>query len=130
MEAFVYAVEPFALAETALADARRLSDGESYLDALRRAGESVGLADQAYVLARQQKAILTRRVARCIKELEGLLDIARSKGARDQAPEEYEGLSERARAVESLAASGDLPGAYDQGIRLKPELLALEMRFR
>ena len=108
--------------------AERLSEETSYLDAVRRAGEAVGLADDAVREATTRRLIVERRASRSLRELEALLDMAKGKGAESDV--DYARLAESTRTVRALAESGDLLGALDQSLALKPELLALEMRTR
>ena len=129
VEAPLYAPEGFARAEAALAQAHRLAEtADSYLEAVRRAGDAVGLADDAARDAATHKKIVERHAARCVRELEALLSMSQHGGA--ESDPEFAALAERYRSVRATAEAGDLLGALDQGRALKPELLALEMRFR
>ena len=126
-EAAIYAPEPLHRAETALATARTLSDEGGYLAALHAAGDAVTHADEAYGVATIERRVASRDVDRCLRELEGLIDIARSRGAP---ADEVESFRERYDAIRAVAEGGDLLTALDLGRQLKPEVLAFEQRFR
>ena len=131
VEAQLYAFDTFSRAESALAEARTgLQRRASYPEAIARMTEAVSAADEAHREAVMHKLVVARHVSRSLKEIEGLLAIARSRGAAEKAPADLEGYEARYREVRTIAESGDLLGALDQGSRLEPELLAFEQSFR
>ncbi len=87
-------------------------------------------ADDAFDVSTIERSIVERHLERCLQELDGLMAIARSRGAGADAPSELEAFGERYRAVKSTADGGDLLTALEQARQLKPELLAFEQRFR
>lgn len=125
-DATTFATEPLVAAESALARAHALSRDEDYLGAIHAAADAVSHADDAFDVAVLEKLRSERQLARCLLELEGLLEIARSRGA---AEDELAGFDARFNAIRT-AAGGDTLGALGQALELKPELLALEQRFR
>ena len=102
----------------------------SYLPAIHAAAETVMHADDAFDSSTIERSIAERHFERCLHELEGLMAIARHRGAGSAAPSELEAFAERYRALKSTADGGDLLAALEQGRQLKPELLAFEQRFR
>jgi len=130
VEAATFAPEPLGHAELALATARSLTEDGSYLPAIHAAAETVMHADDAFEVSTIERSMAARHLARCLHELEGLMAIARYRGAGSAAPSELEAFAERYRAVNSTADGGDLLAALEQARQLKPELLAFEQRFR
>ena len=130
VNAATFAPQPLGHAELALATARSLTEDGSYLAAIHAAAESVIHADDAFDASTIERSIAERHLERCLQELEGLIAIARYRGAGSAAPNELEAFAERYRAVKSTADRGDLLSALEQGRQLKPELLAFEQRFR
>ena len=130
VDAATFAPERLGHAETALATAQSLTEDGSYLAAIHAAAETVMHADDAFNVSTIEKSIAERRLERCLQELEGLMAIARYRGAASEAPDELTAFRERYRAVKSTADGGDLLAALEQGRQLKPELLAFEQRFR
>jgi len=130
VDAATFAPEPLGHAELALATARSLMEEGSYLPAIHAAAETVMHADDAFDSSTIERSIAERHFERCLHELEGLMAIARHRGAGSAAPSELEAFAERYRALKSTADGGDLLAALEQGRQLKPELLAFEQRFR
>ena len=130
VDAATFAPERFGHAESALATARSLAEDGSYLAAIHAAAETVMHADDAFEVSTIERSTVERHLERCLQELEGLMAIARSRGAGADAPSELEAFDERYRAVKSTADGGDLLTALEQARQLKPELLAFEQRFR
>lgn len=129
-EAAVFAPEILAEAEAALEEARRLTVEENYRGAIQALGRAVARADAARELAVAERTNATQRLERCLRELEGLIAIARSRGAERDAPDTLAAFAERFRGVQAIAAGGDVLAALEQAQRLKPELLAFEQGFR
>ena len=123
----IFAAEPLARAETALATAYALTEERSYLAAVHAAGDAVAEADMAFETATVEKKMAEHHVDHCLGELEGLMAIARSRGAPE---DELAAYDARYQAIKAIADDGDLLTALDQGLQLKPELLAFETRFR
>jgi hypothetical protein len=130
VDAATFAPEPLGRAELALATAQRLAEDGSYLPAIHAAAETVMHADDAFDVSTIERSIAERRLERCLQELEGLMAIARYRGAGSAAPRELDAFAERYSAVTATADGGDLLTALEQGRQLKPELLAFEQRFR
>ncbi len=130
VDAATFAPEPLGRAELALATARSLTEDGSYLPAIHAAAETVMHADDAFDVSTMERSIAERQLERCLQELEGLMAIARYRGAGSAAPSELEAFGERYRRVKSTADGGDLLTALEQARQLKPELLAFEQRFR
>jgi len=130
VDALTFAPEPLGHAEWALATARSLTEKGRYRPAIHAAAEAVMHADDAFDVSTIERSIAERHFAHCLHELEGLMAIARYRGAGSAAPSELEAFAERYRAVESTADGGDLLAALEQARQLKPELLAFEQRFR
>lgn len=129
-EAATFAPLPFEAAEAAVAQARRhLEQAPEYRAALRAAAVATREADEAYRQASVSRAIVARRTARLLREMESLLEMAMERGAA-AAPEELEGLRERYAQVEATAARGDLLDALAEGEAVKPALIDFERRFR
>lgn len=127
-DAALFAAEPLASAEAALAQARRLAaEDKAYRDAILVAGEAVEHADEAFRQSSMKKRIFARKLTRCLSELEGLLSIAGSRGAT---PAELAPFELRYRSVRALGKSGDLLAAIAEAEAFKPELLLFEQRFR
>ena len=129
-DAAIFASEPLNEAELALATAQSLVDDRGYRDAVHSAAEAVRHADNAFETSTVEKSIAQRRFNRCLNELEGLMAIARSRGAASVAPDEFAAFAERYEAIKAVAESGDLLTALEQGRHLEPELLAFERKFR
>lgn len=129
-DAAMFAPEPLARAELALGTARTLTEEGSYRAAIGSAAEAVMHADDAFEVATVEKQIAMRRALRCLRELEGLMAIARSRGAESKAPDELARFGELYREVKSTIDSGDLLGALDRCNVLVPALLELEQRLR
>ncbi len=130
VDAATFAPEQLSHAELALATAQSLTEDGSYLAAIHAAAETVMHADDAFDVSTIERSITERRLERCLQELEGLMAIARYRGAAADAPDELTAFSERYRAVKATADDGDLFMALEQARQLKPELLAFEQRFR
>ncbi len=130
VDAATFAPERLGHAELALATARSLTEDGSYLAAIHAAAETVIHADDAFEVSTLERSIAEQHLERCLRELEGLMEIARYRGAGSAAPSELEAFAQRYRAVKSTADGGDLLTALEQGRQLKPELLAFEQRFR
>ncbi len=130
VDAATFAPERLGHAELALATARSLTEDGSYLPAIHAAAETVMHADDAFEVSTIERSIAERYLERCLQELEGLMAIARYRGAGSAAPSELEAFGERYRAVKATADDGDLFMALEQARQLKPELLAFEQRFR
>lgn len=127
-EAALFAAEPLASAEASLAEARRLAEEEkAYRGAILIAGEAVERADEALRRSTMTKRVVTRKLTRCLGELEGLISMARSRGAT---PEQLAPFELRYQGVRTLGESGDLLTAIAEAQALKPELLSFEQRFR
>ena len=73
------------------------------------------------------KRVVMRKLTRCLGELEGLISMARSRGAT---PEQLAPFELRYQGVRTLGESGDLLTAIAEAQALKPELLSFEQRFR
>ncbi len=126
--AALFAALPLASAEAALAEARRLTEEEqAYRNAILVAGEAVEHADEAFRQTTMKKRIVFRKLTRCLGELEGLISIARSRGATS---EELAPFELRYQGVRTLGESGDLLAAIAEAEAFKPELLLFEQRFR
>ena len=130
IDAAIFAPERLGHAESALATAQSLNEDGSYLAAIHAAGVAVMHADNAFDVSTIERSIAERHLERCLQELEGLMAIARYRGAGSAAPSELDAFGERYRAVKATADGGDLLAALEQGRQLKPELLAFEQRFR
>ncbi len=131
VESPLYAPELLAESEAALAEAYRLTlEAEDYRESIRVAARARGRADEAYIKATEERQLVRRHVARLVGELEGLLDIAGSRGADREAGDELLEFEERQARIVDLAETGDLLTALAEGKRLKPELVGFEMRFR
>jgi len=130
VDAATFAPERLGHAELALATARSLTEDGSYLPAIHAAAETVMHADDAFEVSTLERSIAEQRLERCLQELEGLIAIARYRGAGSATPNELEAFGERYRAVKATADGGDLLTALEQARQLKPELLAFEQRFR
>lgn len=126
-EASVFAADQLTRAEASLATAELMTSEARYLEAVRHAGEAVTHADEAHGVATVEKKIAIRHVDHCLRELEGLMAIARARGATDDTLAPFE---ERYAGVKIVADHGDLLGALEQGMALKPALLALEQSLR
>lgn len=127
-EAALFAAELLASAEAALAEARRLAEEEkAYRSAILVAGEAVERADEAFRQSTRTKRVVTIKLRRCLGELQGLISIARSRGAT---PEELAPFELRYQGVRTLGESGDLLAAIAEAEAFKPELLLFEQRFR
>ncbi len=130
VDAAIFAPEQLNQADLSLATARSLVEDRGYRAAIHSASEAVLHADDAFNVSTIERSIAARRVERCLNELEGLMAIARSRGAASEAPDELAAFVERHDAVKAAADSGDLLTALEQGRHLEPELLAFEQRFR
>ena len=130
VDAAIFAPERLGHAESALATAQSLTEDGSYLASIHAAGVAVMHADKAFDVSTVERSIAERHLERCLQELEGLMAIARYRGAGSAAPSELETFAERYRAVKSTIDGGDLLTALEQARQLKPELLAFEQRFR
>ena len=131
VEGPLYAPELLAESEAALAEAYRLTlEDEDYRESIRVAARARGRADEAYIKATGERQLVARQVARLVGELEGLLDIARSRGADREAGDELLEFEKRQARIVDLVETGDLLTALAEGKSLKPELVGFEMRFR
>jgi hypothetical protein len=130
VDAAIFAPERLSQAELALATAQSLIEDHGYRGAVHSAAEAVAHADDAFNVSTLEKSIALRRFERCLNELEGLMAIARSRGAASAAPDELSAFAERYEAIRAIAEGGDLLTALEQGRQLEPELLAFEQRFR
>lgn len=127
----VYAPELLAESEATLAEAERLTvEVGDYLESIRVAAQARAQADDAYLEASAEKRMVARHVTRLVRELRGLLEIARSRGAEHDAKEELLRLEQRGARVEELMETDDLLAALAEGESLKPELIDFEKRFR
>jgi len=129
-DAAMFAPEPLARAELALGTARSLTEDGSYRAAIGSAAEAVTHADEAFEVATIEKQIALRRAGRCLRELEGLMAIARSRGAESKAPDALARFGELYSEVKSTIDSGNLLTALDRCNVLVPALLEFEQRFR
>ena len=130
VDAATFAPEPLGRAELALATAQSLAEDGSHLPAIHAAAETVMHADDAFEVSTIERRLAERYLERCLQELEGLMAIARYRGAGSAAPSELEAFGARYRAVKATADGRDLLMALEQARQLKPELLAFEQRFR
>lgn len=126
----MFAPERLDQAELALALARSFVESRDYRRAVHSAAEAVAHADDAFDESTVEKGIALRRVERCLNELEGLMAIARSRGADSLAPDELAAFVERYLAVKATAENGEVLTALEQGHALEAELLAFEQTFR
>lgn len=131
IEGALYAPQSLEESKAALAEAERLMTEEGdYLESIRAAARARARADDAYVEASAERQLVARHVGRLLQELQGLIDIARSRGADRDAREEFLRFEERGARVRELAETGDFMAALAEGESLKPELIDFEMRFR
>jgi hypothetical protein len=130
VDAAIFAPERLEQAEAALATARSLVESRDYRDSVHSAAEAVQHADEAFDESTLERSIAKRRVERCLNELQGLMAIARSRGAASVAADELAAFVTRYDAVKATADSGDLLTALEHGHLLEAELLAFEQRFR
>lgn len=127
----VYAPELLAESEASLAEAERLTvEAGDYLESIRVAAQAREKADEAYLEASAERRRVARQVTRLVRELRGLLDIARSRGAERDAGEELLRFEQRGARIEELMETGDVLAALAEAESLKPELIDFEMRFR
>ncbi len=129
-EASIYAPDLMSRVESTIDEAARLSEAESYREAIVKAGQAVALADNAVEQAQLQRRVTARHVSRCLRELEGLLAIVSSREPARVPGPAFAAFLDRYRGIEARAQSGDLLGALDDGAQLKPELLAFEIALR
>ena len=126
--AALFAPERLGEATRALREAERLTkEDHRYREALRLAGTCVLHADAAFTETVAEKRVIARHLDRAFKELEGLLAIARSRGATEDAVTPYR---VRLDALRETASRGDLLEALDGARALELEALAFEQRFR
>ena len=127
-DADLFGPERLAEARETLRQAEVLTEEtRRYREAIRLTGEAVAHADAAFLEAMAEKRVVSQRIERSLRELEGLIAIAESRGA---AREQVLPLRARLQAIEDIAHAGDLLTALDRAVALEPEVLAFEQRFR
>ena len=130
-DAAVFAPELFSEAESSLVEAQRLAKLEGdYLAAIQAAAHSTLRANEAFFRASSERIVVVRKLDQLLFELEGLLEMAATRGAEEQAPAELSALRSRYEEVRAMAEERDLLDALADGTTLKPELLAFEEKFR
>ncbi len=130
-DAAIFAPELLADAESSLAEARRLADVErNYLAAIQAAAHSTLRANEAFLRASSERAVVVRKLDQLVFELQSLIEMAGARGAKDKAGAELAALQTRVDAVLAMVDRRDLLEALAVGTALKPELVAFEKRFR
>jgi hypothetical protein len=130
-DAAVFAPDLFTEAESSLAEAQRLASLErDYLAAIQAAAHATLRANEAFFRASSERIVVVRKLDQLLFELEGLLEMAASRGAEEEAPAEFSALRSRYEEVRAMAEERDLLDALADGTALKPDLLAFEERSR
>ncbi|HXV63831.1 MAG TPA: hypothetical protein VEK15_24235 [Vicinamibacteria bacterium] len=128
VDADLFAPELLDEAETFLAKAELLArDRATYRASIRAAAHACLRADEAFAKARAARRTVVVRLERLLHELDGLLDMAASRGARSTHGDELFRLRARYEAVRDIK---NVLTAMEEASALKPELLAFERRFR
>ncbi|HSF16665.1 MAG TPA: hypothetical protein VLK65_14045 [Vicinamibacteria bacterium] len=128
VDAALFAPQLLDEAETFLAQAERLArDRATYRTSIRAASHACLRADEAFAKASAARRVVVVRLERLLYELEGLLDMAASRGARSTDADELFRLRARYEAVRAI---DNVLTATEQASALKPQLLAFERRFR
>lgn len=129
-DAALFAPDLLSEAERALAEAERLVETEaSYRRAVRSAAQACLRADEAFAEASTERRVIDVRLRRLVRDIGGLLQMAASRGAREAASSELGALEARFERIGALAKENILE-AHEEAVRLKPEALAFEQRFR
>lgn len=131
VDAAVFAPELFQEAESSLAEATRaLASKSEYRTSIRAAALAIVRADEALSKAMAERTVVVRGLTQLDFELQGLLEMAAGRGARDKAPRELEALRARYESFSRRRNEGDFLGALEEGSALKPDLLAFERGLR
>jgi hypothetical protein len=131
VDAAVFAPELFKEAESSLAEATRaLSSKADYRNAIRAAALAIIRADEALSKATVERTVVLRGLRQLDFELEGLLEMAALRGAREKTPRELEALRARYESFSKRRNQGDFLGALEEGSALKPDLLSFERGLR
>ncbi len=131
MDAPRFAPDPFAEAESSLAEAKRLVDeGKDYRGAIRAMAVASLRADESATRADSERRVFERRLGHLLLELESLLEIAAARGAARENPSELASLRARYEKVRDLSMGPDALEAMEEGAALRPEILTFEERFR
>jgi hypothetical protein len=131
VDAAVFAPELFREAEVALGEANRaLATRTEYRTSIRAAALAIVRADEARSKAMVERAVVVRGLTQLDFELQGLLEMAAGRGAREKAPRELEAFRLRFESFSKRRNEGDFLGALEEGSALKPDLLAFERGLR